>query len=105
MRVRILRGHSSLTSSRIRAGAAPALWSSSVYHLYRNAICSSLLTLMVLACAIEVDAQKKTRKKPAAPAPVTELAKLREQYVQATKDYKASLEKLLTFYEADVKKA
>ena len=65
---------------------------------------------MVLACAgsIEVQAQKKkSRKKPAAaaPAPLTELTKLREQYVQATKDYKASLEKLLTFYEADVKKA
>ncbi|HJT68158.1 MAG TPA: hypothetical protein VJ749_17005 [Pyrinomonadaceae bacterium] len=62
---------------------------------------------MMLACAIDVEAQKKTRKKPAAAArpPVTELAKLREQYVQATKDYKASLEKLLAFYEADVKKA
>lgn len=65
-----------------------------------------LLTLILLVCAVDVAAQKKTKKKPAAaPAQVTELAKLREQYVQATKDYKASLEKLLTFYEADVKKA
>jgi hypothetical protein len=78
-----------------------------VYRLYQKALCSSLLTLMMIACAIDVEAQKKTRKKPAAAAraPVTELAKLREQYVQATKDYKASLEKLLAFYEADVKKA
>ena len=54
---------------------------------------------MVLACACvsDVEAQKRTRRKPpaAAPAKVTELTRLREQYVQATKDYKASLEKLL----------
>ena len=36
---------------------------------------------------------------------LTELAKLREEYVKATKDYKASLEKLLAIYEANVKKA
>ncbi|HEV2834832.1 MAG TPA: hypothetical protein VGW58_05920 [Pyrinomonadaceae bacterium] len=33
------------------------------------------------------------------------MARLREQYVQATKEYKASLEKLVILYEADVKKA
>ena len=61
---------------------------------------------MLLGWAVDVAAQKKSKKKPAAaPAHVTELAKLREQYIQATKDYKASLEKLLTFYESDVKKA
>ena len=60
---------------------------------------------MMLLCVVDVVAQKKTKKKPAKPAQVTELAKLREQYVQATKEYKASLEKLVTFYEADVKKA
>jgi len=59
----------------------------------------------MLVCVVDVEAQKKSRKKPPVPKPVTELAKLREQYVQATKDYKASLEKLLTFYEQDVKKA
>jgi hypothetical protein len=64
-----------------------------------------LLTLILLVCAGGVAAQKKSKKKPAAPTQVTELAKLREQYVQATKEYKASLEKLLTFYESDVKKA
>jgi hypothetical protein len=60
----------------------------------------------MLICAFDVAAQKRSKKKqPPAPAPATELAKLREQYVAATKEYKASLEKLLTFYEADVKKA
>ena len=76
-----------------------------MYRNYRQSIYSWLLTLILLVCVVNADAQKKTKKKPpAAPAQVTELAKLREQYVQATKDYKASLEKLLTFYEADVNK-
>ena len=71
---------------------------------YRSSI-YSLLTLLIVVCAADVEAQKRSKKKPAtAPAQVTELAKLREQYVQATKDYKASLEKLLAFYEADVQK-
>lgn len=64
-----------------------------------------LLTLILLVCAGGVVAQKKSKKKPAASTQLTELAKLREQYVQATREYKASLEKLLTFYESDVKKA
>lgn len=76
-----------------------------MYRHFRKPIYPWLLTLTLLVCAVDVAAQKRSKKKPAAPAPVTELAKLREQYVQATKDYKASLEKLLTFYEADVKKA
>jgi hypothetical protein len=37
--------------------------------------------------------------------PASELARLRAQFVQATKDYKSSLEKLLALYEADVPKA
>jgi hypothetical protein len=46
------------------------------------------------------------KKKPAAPAPpATELSKLREEFISATKEYKASLAKLLPFYENDVKKA
>jgi len=36
---------------------------------------------------------------------VNELTRLREEFVKATNEYKASLEKLLGFYEADVKKA
>jgi hypothetical protein len=43
-------------------------------------------------------------KKPAG-EPATEVARLRAQFVQATKDYKSSLEQLLPFYEADVKRA
>ncbi len=36
---------------------------------------------------------------------MSEVARLREQLVQATKDYKASLEELLKHYEANVKRA
>jgi hypothetical protein len=76
-----------------------------VYRSYQKSIYSCLLAVMLLVCVVDAGAQKKTKKKPpAAPKQVSELAKLREQYIQATKEYKASLEKLLTFYEADVKK-
>ena len=59
----------------------------------------------VLLC-IDVSAQRKTKKKPApAPPPQTELTKLRDEYVRLTNEYKASLGKLLPFYENDVKRA
>ena len=50
-------------------------------------------------------AQKKKTKKKTPAAPFTELARLREEFVKATNDYKASLEKLIVYYEANVKKA
>jgi hypothetical protein len=52
-------------------------------------------------------AKKKTaaQEKKAAAEPVSEVARLRAQWVQATKDYKASLEQLLPYYEAKVKRA
>lgn len=55
---------------------------------------------------LDVAAQRKRAKKPApAPAPVNELAKLREEFVNATNDYKTSLGKLLAIHEANVSKA
>ena len=71
----------------------------------RNTICAALLTVSVLVCAVDAAAQKRAKKKPATPPPATELSKLREEFIKATNEYKASLEKLLAFYEADVKKA
>jgi len=52
-------------------------------------------------------AQKKTRppKKTPAETSQTELSKLHDEYIKATKEYKASLEKLLALYQASVKKA
>jgi hypothetical protein len=76
-----------------------------VYRYRRNSICLWLLTLSLLVSANNVWAQKKSRKKTPAPAPVNELAKLRDEFVKATNEVKAGLEKLVVFYEADVKKA
>ncbi len=64
----------------------------------------SVLVLLVLSLCHPAIAQKKRAKKQEPPA-ASELAKLREEYVKATKDYKASLEKLLVIYEDSVKEA
>jgi hypothetical protein len=45
-------------------------------------------------------AQKRTEAEP-----LSEVARLRASLVQATKEYKSSLEQLLTLYEAEVKRA
>ena len=66
-------------------------------------LCAWLL-LVAAACSVDVSAQRKTRKKPA-PAPPTELEKLREEFVKATNEYKSQLRKLLTIYEGNVTKA
>jgi hypothetical protein len=65
-----------------------------------------VLTIVLLLGAITftVAAQKKARSKskPSSSPQVNELARLRDEYVSATKDYKASLEKLLAIYEEKV---
>ena len=74
------------------------------------------LTLMLSPCVRASVALQKSRpttrvkkgtaaqKKAEAPQ-VSEVARLREQLVQATKEYKSSLEQLITHYEAEVKRA
>jgi hypothetical protein len=76
-----------------------------VYQAYRNPIYSCLLTLILLVCLQTAAAQKKSKKKTPPPAPVTELTRLRDEFVKATNEYKASLQKLLVFHEANVKRA
>ena len=66
-------------------------------------LCAALL-LVAAASSVDVFGQRKTKKKPA-PAPPNELTKLREEFVKATNEYKASLAKLLPFHEEKVKKA
>jgi hypothetical protein len=76
---------------------------------------SVLLALILLISASNSLAQKKkapTRKestpaeqKASAASSADELAKLRDEYIRATKEYKASLQKLLDLYQADVQKA
>lgn len=55
--------------------------------------------------SFDVSAQRRTKKKPAPVQPPSELTKLRDEYIKATNEYKASLGKLLPFYENEVRKA
>ena len=54
-----------------------------------------------------VNGQKRRVPKARGPSPqaTIELAKLRDDYIKTTKEYKASLQKLLTLYQNSVKKA
>lgn len=65
-------------------------------------LCAALLVVGA-AFSVDLSAQRKPRKKPV-PAPPTELAKLREEFVTATNEYKSHLERLLAIYEGRVKK-
>lgn len=66
---------------------------------------SGLLILALLAGTF-VGAEAQTKKPKARQTkPATELAKLQEEFIKATKDYKASLTKLAAIYERDVIKA
>ena len=61
--------------------------------------------VIVMTLSLDVFAQRKTKKKPApAQQPASELSKLREEFIRLTNEYKASLGKLLPFYESDLKK-
>ena len=68
-----------------------------------------LCALLVFAGQTPVHAAQ--RKRPARPAPkktaqpANELTQLRDSYIKTTKEYKASLQKLLALYEASVRKA
>lgn len=62
---------------------------------------------LLVACA-NCLAQKKPTARPRTNAqvkPATELNKLRDDYIKTTKEYEASLERLLALYEASLKKA
>jgi hypothetical protein len=68
-------------------------------------IICTFCAFFLLLC-VDVSAQRKTKKKTApAPPPPTELSKLRDEYVRLTNEYKASLGKLLPFYENELKRA
>ncbi len=61
--------------------------------------------MVVTLVSFDATAQRRTKRKPAPAQPPTELTKLREEFIKATNEYKASLGKLLPFYENDVKRA
>ena len=63
------------------------------------------IALIFIVIAVpSVSAQSKRKKKPAAPAKVDELTKLREEFVKLTNETKAGFEKLVVIYEAEVTK-
>src|SRR5437763_13985170 len=67
-----------------------------------------LLALVLLISAADSFAQKKrpARQPKTTPAPSTgDLTKLRDEYIKETKDYKASLQKLMKIYKDSVRKA
>ena len=67
---------------------------------------TTVLLLLVLVVAPATAQKKRPKKQKPEPTPAeTQLSKLRDEYVQATKDYKASLEKLLAIYEGNVTRA
>ena len=68
--------------------------------------CLIVFTIGVSSASAQRQSQKKGQKKPTpAATQVNELAKLRDDYVKSTNEYKASLEKLIAIYETNVKKA
>jgi hypothetical protein len=75
-----------------------------MFNCNRTALCAWLLVALI-AFSFDVSAQRRTRKKTAPTPQQTELTKLREEFVRLTNEYKASLGKLLPFYENNVKKA
>ena len=73
--------------------------------LDRKFISVAILVLVALL-SLETSAQRKPKKKAAPkPAPQSELERLREEFIKSTHEYKASLGKLLPFYEAELKRA
>jgi hypothetical protein len=69
-------------------------------------VCATLWFLLFVFPSAEVSAQRKSKKKPApAATPPSELNKLRDEYIRLTNEYKASLGKLLPFYESELKRA
>jgi hypothetical protein len=76
------------------------------YRAIRAAVFASIV---IVSFAMNGVGQKKHKTSGAKPTPAPqptadELTKLRDQYVKTTKEYKASLQRLQSLYEADVKR-
>jgi len=74
----------------------------------RRSLLASVVVAFVCASAFSQKKHKASpapAQKPAAEETQSELAKLRDEYVKTTKEYKASLQRLLSLYEDSLKKA
>ena len=82
--------------------------SSVAVNAVRIALSACLIVFTIVPPAVAGQRQSKSKKKStaaSAPAPTDELTKLRDEYVKTNKEYKSSLEKLITIYENNVTKA
>lgn len=67
---------------------------------------AGLLLMYASGCSTQAQTRSRSqRKKSAASKPASELQTLREEFVKATREYKASLTRLLAIYERNVLKA
>ncbi|MGH9907577.1 MAG: TolC family protein [Pyrinomonadaceae bacterium] len=62
----------------------------------------ALLVTLLAGTALPTQSKKSRSAQPKKVQPTTVLAKLREEFIKATNDYKASLSKLLAIYERDI---
>ncbi len=88
-----------MTRPRIKGTTAPALFAALLFFV--PASLAAQKSRPPSRAKKGTDAKQKKEEAE----PVSEVARLREQLVQATKDYKASLEQLIKHYEANVKRA
>jgi hypothetical protein len=68
----------------------------------------AVVPVALMFCASGAYSQKKkpaAKPKAVTAQPASELSKLRDQYIKATKDYQASLKRLLTLYQESARKA
>ena len=66
------------------------------------------VSVALMFCASGAYSQKKkpaVKPRAATAQPVTELSKLRDEYIKATKEYQASLKRLLILYQESARKA
>ena len=61
--------------------------------------------MVMIVVSLDTSAQRRKKKPAAPPPPPTQLTTLREEFINATKEYKGNLAKLLPFHESEVKKA
>lgn len=74
-------------------------------RLLAKVLTAALLAVFGLAVTVAQSNKTKPQANVKRPAASSELEQLRKQYIETTKEYKASLEKLLDLYQASVKKA
>jgi hypothetical protein len=68
----------------------------------------AVVPVALMFCASGAYSQKKkpaAKPKAVTAQPASELSKLRDEYIKATKDYQASLKRLLTLYQESARKA